>query len=367
MTKTIATAEPSGSDGRAVTAIRFGGTLLILAAGLFASIIWSITLGPVNIGVDTIWRVLFHGIFGTSDPETADLLASPRAEIIWNIRFPRVLMAAVVGAGLALCGTVMQAVVRNPLANPYILGISSGAAFGATLSIILGTFGIFGLYGLSFGAFAGAMLASVLVFSIAFSGEGSGNTVKLLLAGMAISAVFGAFTSLVIYLAPDSEGIRSVAFWTMGGLTASSWTLLPIPAICVGVGLLIFLTQLRALNALLLGDETALTLGVDAVFLRKLYLLLVSAITGALVAVSGTIGFVGLIIPHVARMFFGVDHRKVVILSALLGAIFLIWCDVVARLILGNQEMPIGIITAVLGGPFFIWLLLTKSYGFGER
>ncbi|MGC4029972.1 MAG: iron ABC transporter permease [Steroidobacteraceae bacterium] len=349
------------------TRLSFGVLVVGLVLTLLASLVWSMTMGPVSIDSRMIMEVVFYKITGAGGTAAQTLLDHPRADIIWNIRLPRVLMAAIVGAGLALCGVVMQAVVRNPLANPYILGISSGAALGATLAIALGAFGWFGAYGLSVGAFLGAMLASVLVFAIAFIGQGGGNTVKLLLAGMAITAVFGAFTSFVIYIAPDSEGIRSITFWLMGGLTAASWRFLPIPTVCVIAGLVLFLTQLRALNALLLGDEAALTLGVNVTLLRKCYLLVVSLITGALVAVSGTIGFVGLIIPHIVRMIVGVDHRKVVLLSALLGAIFLVLCDILAKTLLARGEMPIGIITAMLGGPFFIWLLLTKSYGFGEN
>ena len=261
----------------------------------------------------------------------------------------------------------MQAVVRNPLADPYVLGLSSGASLGATLAILLGAFSWFGNYGVSVGAFLGSLVTALFVFTVAFSGKSKGNTIKLLLAGMAVSAICSAFTNFVIYTASDAEGIRSVTFWTMGGMTSASWNLLGIPFVVVLLGVAFFLTQFRVLNTLLIGDESALTLGIQVATIRKVYLVFSSAITGVAVAVSGTIGFVGLIIPHVVRMLVGSDHRRVLVLSTIVGSIFLIWCDVAARMVLGNEELPIGIVTAMLGGPFFVWLMLTKSYGFGDE
>ncbi len=178
-----------------------------------------------------------------------------------------------------------------------MLGISSGASLGATMAILLGAFTVFGNYGVSVGAFLGALLTSLFVFTIAFSGKSRGNTIKLLLAGMAINAICSAFTNFIIYTAKDAEGIRSVTFWTMGGLTSASWNLLGIPGVVVLVGVAFFLTQFRVLNTLLIGDESALTLGINVTAIRRVYLVVSSALTGVVVAVSGTIGFVGLIIP----------------------------------------------------------------------
>ncbi|MEA4892517.1 MAG: iron ABC transporter permease [Peptococcaceae bacterium] len=339
--------------------------VLVLLALLALSVILAITFGPVKIPPADVARILAHQLFGF-DLGAFEIAAS-RIDIIWNIRFPRVLMGAVVGSGLALAGLVMQAIVRNPLANPYILGISSGASLGAALSILLGAFAWFGNYGTAFGAFIGALATSLCVFSIAYSGRSPAGAIKLLLAGMAVNAICSAFTNFVIYTAKDAEGIRSVTFWMMGGLTASSWTLLGIPSVVVGAGVIFFLTQFRTLNTLLIGDEAALTLGINVTSIRKVYLICASAITGVVVAASGTIGFVGLIVPHVVRMLVGSDHRRVVPISIISGAIFLIWCDVFARMFLGNTELPIGIVTSMIGGPFFIWLMLTKTYGFGEE
>ena len=341
---------------------------LLVLLGL--SVVVSITFGPVHIESGEVARILsckFASLFSYSVPGSEEVLSSSRADIIWNIRFPRVLMAVIVGAGLSVSGVAMQAVVRNPLANPYVLGISSGASLGATMAILLGAFTVFGNYGVSVGAFLGALLTSLFVFTIAFSGKSRGNTIKLLLAGMAINAICSAFTNFIIYTAKDAEGIRSVTFWTMGGLTSASWNLLGIPGVVVLVGVAFFLTQFRVLNTLLIGDESALTLGINVTAIRRVYLVVSSALTGVVVPVSGTIGFVGLIIPHVVRMVVGSDHRRVTVISAIVGSIFLVWCDVVARMILGNTELPIGIVTSMIGGPFFVWLMLTKSYGFGDE
>lgn len=339
--------------------------LIVMSVLLILSLISAITFGPVPIKTMDVAKVICYKIFGIQTAQASELLNGPTMEIIWNIRLPRVLMAVVVGAGLSLSGVVMQAVVRNPLANPYVLGISSGASLGATAGILLGMFSWFGALGISVGAFAGALLTSLFVFAIAFSGKGRGNTIKLLLAGMAVNAICSAFTNFIIYIAKDAEGIRSVSFWTMGGLTSSSWSLLPIPFVVTTVMIVFFLTQFRVLNVLLVGEESAMTLGINVAKVRKFYLVLTSCVTAVVVAASGTIGFVGLIVPHIVRMIVGSDHKRVLPISLLGGSIFLIWCDVLARMIMHNSEIPIGIITSMIGGPFFIYLMLTKSYGFG--
>ncbi len=340
-------------------------TIAVMVSALVLSVVLSITFGPVPIKSGDVARILYYRIFNISTQEALALVQTAKADIIWDIRFPRVLMGAAVGAGLALSGVSMQAVVRNPLANPYILGVSSGASLGATMAILLGAFSLFGSHGVSAGAFTGALVTSLCVFVIAFSGKGRGNTIKLLLAGMAINAMCSAFTSFIIYTAKDAEGIRSVTFWIMGGLTSSSWKLLPVPVIVVALMAGVFLTQFRTLNVLLVGEESAITMGINIVRVRKIYLVLSACVTGVVVAVSGTIGFVGLVIPHIVRMAVGSDHKRVMPISILSGSIFLIWCDVFARMLLGTSELPIGIVTSMIGGPFFIYMMLTKSYGFG--
>ena len=342
--------------------------LLLLTAALVASLVLSMGFGAVSIPAGEVASVVWEGLCalcGSLSGHEAEMPRSSVATILLSIRMPRVLMAAIVGAGLSLSGVVMQAIVRNPLANPYILGISSGATLGAAAAILLGAFTVFGNYGTSLGAFLGALAASAFVFTVAFSGRGSSSTVKLLLSGMAVNAICSSFTSFLVYTANDAEGIRDINFWTMGSLTSTTWEMLPIPLWTVLLLGLFFLTQFRALDVMLLGQDAATTLGVNIVQLRKIYMALSACITGVMVAVVGTIGFVGLIVPHVTRMFTGAEHRRLIPASLLLGSIFLVWCDVFARIYLQNVELPIGIVTGIIGGPFFIYLMLTKQYGFG--
>ena len=263
-----------------------------------------------------------------------------------------------------MCGVVMQAIVQNPLADPYVLGISSGASLGATLAIMLGIGSFLGGNSVGITAFIGAMITSFAVIAIANMG-GKATSAKLILAGMAVSAVCSAFSNFVIYITNDKNAATEVMKWSMGSLAGASWTrvgvMLPVTLVCVAV----FWTQYRNLNLMLLGDDVSITLGTDLHRLRTFYLIVASVMIGFAVYCAGVIGFVGLVIPHVVRILFGTDHRKLLPLSALLGASFLIWCDVACRVILKNSEMPIGVLVSIIGAPCFIYLLVRKSYGFG--
>ena len=265
---------------------------------------------------------------------------------------------------LSVCGVVMQAIVQNPLADPYVLGISSGASLGATLAIMLGIGSFLGGNSVGVTAFIGAMITSFAVIAIANMG-GKATSAKLILAGMAVSAVCSAFSNFVIYITNDKNAATEVMKWSMGSLAGASWArvgvMLPVTLICV----VIFWTQYRNLNLMLLGDEVSITLGTDLHRLRTFYLIVASVMIGFAVYCAGVIGFVGLVIPHVVRILFGTDHRRLLPLSALLGASFLIWCDVACRVILKNSEMPIGVLVSIIGAPCFIYLLVRKSYGFG--
>lgn len=265
---------------------------------------------------------------------------------------------------LSVCGVVMQAIVQNPLADPYVLGISSGASLGATLAIMLGVGGFLGGNSVGVPAFIGAMVTSFAVIAIANMG-GKATSAKLILAGMAVSAVCSAFSNFVIYITNDKNAATEVMKWAMGSLAGASWSrvgvMLPVTLICV----IIFWTQYRNLNLMLLGDDVSITLGTDLHRLRTFYLIVASVMIGFAVYCAGVIGFVGLVIPHVIRILFGTDHRRLLPLSALLGASFLIWCDVACRVILKNSEMPIGVLVSIIGAPCFIYLLVRKSYGFG--
>ncbi|WP_168118806.1 iron ABC transporter permease [Paenibacillus sp. HB172176] len=341
---------------------------LALIAVAIASVGIAVALGQVDIPISDSYRILIYQLTGIQIGDPQSLVSGPSASIIWNIRFPRVLLALLVGAGLSMCGTIMQASVQNPLADPYILGVSSGASLGATFSILIGfgTAGILGQLGLAFWAFAGAFGASLLVLMLAGLG-GKMSSVKLVLSGMVINALCTAFTDFIIYIANNAEGIRSVTFWSMGSLAAAQWDRLPLVAVVTGLAVLLFLLQFRILNTMLLGEEAAVTLGVNLFAYRRIYLILTAGVTGVLVASCGTIGFVGLIIPHIVRGLVGSDHRRLMPTSILIGGIFLVWTDVAARTIVPKSELPIGILTALIGAPLFMYMLIRKGYEFGGK
>lgn len=344
------------------------GFALLIAALIMITVISvgiAVSIGQVRIPLAESYRILLYKLTGFQWGATP-IEAGSFTDIIWQIRFPRVLMAMFIGAGLALCGAVMQAAVQNPLADPYILGISSGASLGATFAILIGfgAIGWLGQTGVAFWAFAGAMGASLLVLTLAGI-RGKMTSVKLVLAGMVINALCSAFSNFIIYFANNAEGIKTVTFWTMGSLAASGWNKLPLVGIVVLVAILFFLLQSRVLNTMLLGDEAAVTLGINLSVYRRVYMLLTALVTGVMVASCGMIGFVGLIIPHIVRGLVGSDHRKVMPVSVLFGAIFLIWTDVIARSLISSVELPIGIITAMIGAPMFMYMLVKKGYGFG--
>ncbi|SDZ20642.1 FecCD family ABC transporter permease [Tindallia californiensis] len=330
---------------------------------LVGSVTLAVAIGPVSIGFRTVWEIAFSQ-FAVLEPLLEEDWTTAQKHIVWDIRFPRVLLAAIVGAGLSLSGVTMQALLRNSLADPYILGVSSGASVGATLVIVLGFFRFFGQMAISFAAFAGALAAVLFIFMLA-QVKGKVLPVRLILSGIALSAMLNALTNIIIMTAPREEGIRNALFWMMGSLGGTKWSHLWIPLIAV-IGTFLFLFyQSRMLNILLMGEETAITLGVNTHQLSKMLLVVTALTTGIMVAISGAIGFVGLMVPHVTRFLVGADHKKVLPLSALLGAVFLIWADVLARTLFAPEEMPIGTITALFGGPFFIWLLRKNDYSFG--
>jgi len=337
--------------------------IISLLVGLMLSITIAVTLGSVDIKPATVWKIALSQIPGMGQWIPVDWSKGEQT-IIWDIRFPRVLLGAIVGAGLSVVGVAIQSLVRNSLADPYILGVSSGASVGATLVILFGAFSMFGQFALSLGAFAGALLSILLIFSLSRIG-GQNSTVRLLMSGIAISAILSAVTSLIIFSAPNEHGIRSVLFWMSGSLAGGKWEYLTIPTLVVLICLFVLMAQYRSLNAMLMGEESAGTLGVNTVQFRKQLLMITALLTGVIVAISGAIGFVGLMMPHIVRVVVGSDHRRVLPVSALFGAIFLIWADSIARLAFAPEELPIGIITALCGGPFFIWLMLRNSYSFG--
>ena len=340
--------------------ISLGVILGVLGIAALLSVTLAITIGPVYISPVTVWHIIASHVFGLSPGDWT----AGQDHIVWLIRLPRVLLAGIVGAGLAVVGVTMQATVRNPLADPYLLGTSSGASVGAVLVIMLGI-NFLAPYSLSILAFAGAVGSFAIVFLMAQTG-GRVSPTRLILAGVATAYVLSAITSLILFMG-DERAVRAVLFWMLGTLSGAEWSYLGLPAAALLVGISFLVLKYRAMNALLAGEETAITLGVNTQVLRRQLLLLTALLTGVMVAVSGAIGFVGLMMPHIVRLISGADHRVVLPASALAGAIFLIWVDVIARTIVQPQEIPVSIITALVGAPFFLWLLRLRRQAYGGQ
>ncbi|WP_437882250.1 FecCD family ABC transporter permease [Pseudomonas sp. LRF_L74] len=324
--------------------------LLGLALAVLFSCLASLGFGPARIPLHEVWAIVGQHL----GLQVGGEWSRGHERIVWTIRAPRVLLAVLVGAGLALVGTALQAVTRNPLADPHLLGVSSGAALGAVLVVLyLGSFA--GLLSLPLAAFIGALGSMLLVLAIAQQG-GRLESDRLLLSGVSVSFVTMALANLLLYLG-DQHASSSVLFWMLGGLGSARWPSLIVPAVAVSLGLLALLGLARGLNALLTGEQSALSLGFDSRRLRLWVFASTALLTGVLVSLSGAIGFVGLMVPHVARRLVGAEHRRLLPVSALLGALFLLWVDVLARTLIAPQDLPIGIVTAVMGGVFFMVLL----------
>ncbi len=329
--------------------------LFLVLASLFSAVA-VMCMGAVKIPMGQTYAVLLNKLFGV---DTGVNVSVSYQQIVWQIRMPRIILGYLSGAGLALCGCVMQAVVQNPMADPYILGVSSGATLGATGSLFLGLGAISGFW-----AFAGAGGACFLVLALS-STDGKSTSVKLILSGMIVNALLTAFSNFIIAVAGDSDGMMSIKFWTMGSLTRASWSnIFPIAVIVIGA-VIFFLTQSSTLDGLMLGEEAATTIGINTFRCRLVYLMVMSLLTGALVSVCGTIGFVGLIIPHVARALAGTSHKHLLPIAVLSGGLFMIWVDAIARSLIVNTELPVGIFTALVGAPFFVYVMVRKKYGFG--
>lgn len=335
------------------------GVLLMLLA---LAMLWALTIGTVKIPVEQIYTAIINQL--QSGTPIDAMGKGPVHDIIWLLRLPRLVLAAAVGTGLASCGVIMQAIVKNPLADPYILGISSGASLGATAAILLGVGVSLGENFIGIAAFIGAFAISLAVLFISNMG-GRSNSIKLLLAGMALSAVCSAFSSFIVYFANNKDGMQTIAYWMMGSFAGAKWENLAIIIPLIIVAVLFFWSQSRILNLMLLGDESALTLGTDLHIYRQVYLLISSLIVGFVVYAAGTVGFVGLIVPHVVRMLVGTDHKKLVPVAALVGAVFLVVADGLCRIIIPRTELPIGILISLIGAPCFVYLMIKKTYGFG--
>lgn len=346
-----------------MTAVRVARTsplVLSLVVVLLASVVAGVALGPVSIPFGRVVGYLQAAVTGGR----VEAVDAGQYRIVWDIRLPRVLLAAVVGAGLSVVGVAVQAMVRNALADPYVLGISSGASVGATAVATLGLFASLGIYALSVAAFLSALGATALVY-LAARTRGGLTPLRLVLTGTAMAYGFQAVTLLLVFQAPHGEAARAAMFWLLGSLGGVTWGSLPVAAVVVVAGIAYLLAAAGRLNGLSMGDETATTLGIDVGRTRRRLFVVTAGMTGVLVAVSGAVGFVGLMLPHLVRMVVGSDHRRVLVVAPLAGASFLIWVDVAARLVAAPEELPLGVITAALGVPCFVVLMRRRGYVFG--
>ena len=314
---------------------------------LVATVLVTVTIGPADLAVGEVWRsVATH--FGLGGLLGLEPLGALQDGMVWQLRLPRVLTAAAVGAGLAVCGVVMQSLTRNPLADPYLLGLSSGASLGAVLVLVAGWTVL-----LPVAAFGGAVLALVAALGLA----GALTPTRTVLAGLAVSQLAAAATSFVIFWSATGDSYREILSWLMGSVAGATWT-----SVAVAGGATLVLGTLLAstgsvLDAFTFGDTAASALGVDVARVRWTLLVGVALLTGALVSQSGSIGFVGLILPHAVRLLTGARHRLLLPLSALFGATFLVWADTLARTMFAPRELPVGIVTAAIGAPVFALLL----------
>lgn len=339
--------------------LRFGIVLLILCILSILSIFLATGIGPVSVPAGTTVKIIISKLplIGNSVPQTWQSLEE---NIVMNLRLPRVLLGFVVGASLSVIGVAMQALVRNELADPFILGVSSGASACATLGMLFGAFSFLGIYALSISAFIGAAITIILVYVLSRV-KGKINITQLLLSGVAVSMIMDGITRIITLSAPNALGLHNATFWMSGSLASAKWAYLNLPLLVLVIGTGVLLTNHRSLNLLLLGDESAGALGINVGRTQKMLITVASVMSGATIAVSGTIGFVGLMVPHFTRLLVGADHKRVLPISALIGGILVVWVDVAARMLIAPEELPVGILTAVLGGPIFIWLLKHKG------
>jgi iron complex transport system permease protein len=333
---------------------------MIFLSGCLAGVgILAVSLGAVSIPLSKTWPILLHRFFGlTPSPGWT----ARDSSIILDLRLPRVISGALVGAALSVAGSVLQALLRNPLADPYVLGISGGAAVGAVLAILFGVGStILGGYAVPGAAFAGALLTLLFVYFLARV-QGRVPAQTMLLAGVIVSAFFSAIIMFLISVTSD-ERLYNVTFWLMGNLEYLASGALAAIALYLLCGCAVLFSLARDFNLMALGEETASELGVEVERVKKTAFVFTSLITGAVVSVSGLIGFVGLVVPHLVRMIWGPDHRFLIPASALLGAMLLVLADALARTIMAPSEIPVGVVTALGGAPFFVYLLRRRGLG----
>ena len=343
-----------GSYRKAGVTARLTWGLGALAVALAAAVLLSLSVGPFSIPASHVFSVLLSSV----GIDASDFTRTERL-VIEQLRLPRILEGALVGGALGVAGATMQGLFRNPMADPGIIGVSAGGALGAVAAIAAGVDGLFflALPGL---AFVGAMGAMAVVYAIALAG-GRFSVATLLLAGVAVSAFLGAVVSAIIVLVPDDDALREIIFWLAGGLDGRTWEHVRVSAPLILGGTALIIVLARDLNLLMLGDDEARSMGVRVGFTRTALIVAASLVTGVAVAFSGSIAFVGLVVPHMLRLVFGPDHRVLIPVSALGGAAFLVVADTVARTAIQPAELRVGIITALVGAPFFVFLLIRNK------
>ena len=343
-------------------------TFWLICLGMFLLLLMvmiaGINLGAVDLRPDWIFKIISNNMAG-KELFPVEWARSAQS-IVWGMRFPKVIICACVGAGLSLTGILMQAMTRNSLADPYILGISSGASTGATaILLISGAFPALAGITVGVGAFAGAMVSSVIVLVLG-GASGRFTPAKLVLSGTAVSAIFHALTNLLIFMSPDKRKVSSAIFWIEGSFASAGWENV-LPAL--GTLAVIFVVAMclhNGLDALLLGEDIAITVGVNVRAVKLVIIVACSLVTGIMVSISGCIGFVGLVVPHVARTMVGTAHKRLIPFSILLGAVFMVLADMFSRVVVAPSELPIGVVTALLGAPIFLMMLYKSRYSFSK-
>ncbi|MDR1302930.1 MAG: iron ABC transporter permease [Treponema sp.] len=340
---------------------RIVAVFMLLPAVLIGSVVLTVSIGAVSIDAGVVYKILKVQLFGTA-PAGGSEWTTPQFHIVWHVRVPRVLLGMFTGAGLAICGAAMQALTLNPIADPFILGVSSGGSAGAALALLTPIMLFSGSGQVTVMAFIGASLASLLVYAMSRLGDSTRiQPVALLLSGTAVNALMSAVTNILIFLAKSPESIATVYYWQMGSIASAQWKTLPLPAFAVTGSILFFTLNGSRFNVLMMGDEDAVALGLNVQEFRTHMMLISAFVVGSLVSVTGIIGFVGLMVPHLVRMALGItDNRVVIPACALSGALYLIWADAGARGFFGAAEIPLGIVTAFVGAPFFVFLLLRQ-------
>ncbi|MDU0478462.1 iron ABC transporter permease [Staphylococcus chromogenes] len=335
--------------------LRLPAAPVVVALAVLGLVSWiySLTIGTVSYPFAEVAGV----VFGTkTDPALT--------AVVWQLRAPRGLLALIAGAGLALAGVAMQTLVRNPLADPYLLGVSSGASVGATAVLTTGVLGAFGLYALSLGALIGALIATITVYAVTIA-QGGLSPLRLILSGVVLSSAFSALASFLVFKSPDARAAQSVMFWMLGSVAGAQWHKLWLPLVAVLIGVAVLWALGPQLDAMAAGPDTAAALGVRVPAMMKLLFVLQAVLVGVLVAVAGGIGFVGLVVPHLARMLVGSAHRRTLVVAPALGAVFLLWVDIIARVSAAPQEIPLGVVTGIVGAPLFLILMGRGNVRFG--